>query len=182
MIKQSKNNKSSYTKLELTKALFTLLEQDYIADITILQICQQANISRAAFYRNFDTKEDIINYAITIKIKNFLKQTNMSDEKVLFDYDSFIHLWAQDINFFRLLLKNDLIVLFARQFKEFLTAHIHNLASFDDIYIDYMASTIAYGTVAMLDVWLEHDCKETTEELLVLFDKLQTSMQDKRIY
>ena len=49
-----------YVKEHITESLLRLLEQKEISDISISELCDDAGIGRASFYRNFDSKEDIL--------------------------------------------------------------------------------------------------------------------------
>ena len=44
----------------LTTALLQLLETKDLSDITVAQVVRRAGVSRMAFYRNFDTLDDIL--------------------------------------------------------------------------------------------------------------------------
>lgn len=44
----------------ITGALFTLMETKSFSEITVSDIVREAGVARASFYRNFDTKEAVI--------------------------------------------------------------------------------------------------------------------------
>lgn len=44
----------------ITDALFELMKHESIRDISVTQICQQAHVARQTFYRNYRTKEEVI--------------------------------------------------------------------------------------------------------------------------
>ena len=58
----SMNNeqKNTYVKRQITTALLELLKEKSISDISITELTQKAQIGRVSFYRNFQTKEDIL--------------------------------------------------------------------------------------------------------------------------
>lgn len=58
-----------YTREWTFEALYKLLEIKPFADIKISEIIQKAGISRATFYRNFNSKEDIV----IIKVRNMFR-------------------------------------------------------------------------------------------------------------
>lgn len=45
---------------EITEALFTLLKQKEFSEITVTDIVSEAKVARASYYRNFETKEAIV--------------------------------------------------------------------------------------------------------------------------
>ncbi|MBS7526887.1 TetR/AcrR family transcriptional regulator [Fusibacter paucivorans] len=63
MIIENKNN-GTRSKKRLTDALLRLMTNYIYSEITITQICQEAQLSRKTFYRLFRTKDDIINELI----------------------------------------------------------------------------------------------------------------------
>ena len=52
--------KNSYVKQQITTALLDLLKEKSITDISISELTQRAQIGRVSFYRNYQTKEDIL--------------------------------------------------------------------------------------------------------------------------
>ena len=56
----SNEGRNAYVIENITKALLKLLQEKPIEEISISELCKQAGIGRASFYRNFDSKEDIL--------------------------------------------------------------------------------------------------------------------------
>ena len=52
--------KNTYVNRQITFALLELLKEKPIADISIRELTQKAQIGRVSFYRNYQTKEDIL--------------------------------------------------------------------------------------------------------------------------
>ncbi len=52
--------KRSRTREKLKTALISLCEEKAYYDITILEICQRAELYRSTFYRYYDTKDDML--------------------------------------------------------------------------------------------------------------------------
>ena len=58
--------KNNIVKESLTDALFKLMSKREFNDITISELSKKAGVSRLSFYRNYNSKEDIIiNYLDT---------------------------------------------------------------------------------------------------------------------
>ncbi len=53
------------TKEKLTKALVQLLKEKQIQSIKVSELCDLAGVSRATFYNNFDTIDDVFVYYVT---------------------------------------------------------------------------------------------------------------------
>lgn len=50
------------SKKKLVNAMLVTMKQYPFREITITQLCQEANLSRKTFYRLFTTKEDVLNF------------------------------------------------------------------------------------------------------------------------
>ena len=55
-----KKNLNFVIKESLTEALFILMRKKPFEEITITEISKLAGVSRISFYRNFDSKEDVL--------------------------------------------------------------------------------------------------------------------------
>ena len=60
MIRQQRNKTAIQSRRMIADALMALLRRKPYAAITVSELCQEAAIGRKTFYRNFDTKEDVI--------------------------------------------------------------------------------------------------------------------------
>lgn len=47
-------------KSNITKALFDLMHQKSFSDITVSELIRTAGVARVSFYRNYDSKEDVL--------------------------------------------------------------------------------------------------------------------------
>ena len=54
----SNEGRNAYVIEHITDALLKLLREKPMEEISIRELCEQAGIGRASFYRNFDSKED----------------------------------------------------------------------------------------------------------------------------
>ena len=61
-----------YTREWTFEALYRLLEVKKYEDIKISEIIKKAGISRATFYRNFSTKDDIVKIKVRAFFKDFI--------------------------------------------------------------------------------------------------------------
>lgn len=59
-------------KLRITNALFELMKEKDISDITITELIKRAGVARASFYRNYSSKEDILIVLIHHAFQSFL--------------------------------------------------------------------------------------------------------------
>ena len=52
--------KNTYVKQQLTRALLELLQKKTLAEISVSELTERAGVGRVSFYRNCHTKEDIL--------------------------------------------------------------------------------------------------------------------------
>lgn len=110
----NKGNAKSYnSKQRLFEALIYLIENDDYSLITVSQIASHAEVSRVTFYRNFKTKEDVIKFKIQEIIDDYLQEHNQLSNLSLHSIAHLLFsLIVDNLHFFRLLNKNNLIYLF----------------------------------------------------------------------
>ena len=56
----SNEGRNIYVTEHITNSLLALLEEKPLENISISELCNNAGIGRASFYRNFNSKEDIL--------------------------------------------------------------------------------------------------------------------------
>ena len=56
----SNEGRNLYVVQHITAAILDLMQEQDLSDLTISQICEQAGVGRASFYRNFSSKEDVL--------------------------------------------------------------------------------------------------------------------------
>ena len=60
---------------QLTAALFKLLSEKNFDDLTVLEICEDASVHRATFYKHFVDKYDFLNACINLKLSELVFET-----------------------------------------------------------------------------------------------------------
>ena len=60
-------------KNNITNALFELLKEKSISEISITEIIEKAKVARASFYRNYSSKESVITTLIQDILNEYLK-------------------------------------------------------------------------------------------------------------
>ncbi|SDG01547.1 TetR/AcrR family transcriptional regulator [Marvinbryantia formatexigens] len=58
-------------KMCITDALFDLMQEKSISDITVTEIIRRAGVARASYYRNYDSKEDVLVTLIRDVLEHF---------------------------------------------------------------------------------------------------------------
>ena len=95
---------TTYTKERLAEALLKLIEQRPLSEISISEVAETAQVNRTSFYRNFDSKEDILHFAFTKRLEAW-KETH----EVMRAFDGDPYLQTRD--FFEFFLHERKLVL-----------------------------------------------------------------------
>ena len=83
------NSYMNDTKLTIANSLLILLKTQPLNKITVTQITKEANLTRQTFYRNFEDKEDLVNwYFEKLCLDTFFKEAFKEDDyNSLTNYD-----------------------------------------------------------------------------------------------
>lgn len=157
------------TKRRIIRALVRLMNEKHFSDITVSDIVTRAGVARASYYRNFDSKEDIIASAGAIIIDDFRQKTIGEDRSVL-EYDSILRMFRYFRAYRSTLLtlhKAGFTALYMRMFGEFIEDAAGDMP-YDDI-LRYCLPFYSGAVFTVFVTWLEEGMKETPEEMASLF-------------
>ena len=168
-IKNNLRYKTSNDKIE--NAFLFLLQKYKYDDITISQICKQAEINRSTFYCHYTDINDLI-----IKIeKKFAKETagifNFGERR---SHDAMIEMFTFVKNnkyFYKAFLNIPYTTFAETDTKIKCLEHVgksSNIKSSIDMGLFYRGSFFGAGIKEMCRIWLERDCKETPEQMASL--------------
>lgn len=171
MIKYSNAPQTIESKNMITDSLLELLKKNRYDDLTISKICEKAKISRITFYRNFDTKDDIIKYYLQKINFNFDYDENIKDinnllinfYNYLLNYKDFLLLL--DYNNLTFLLKENMLSIMEKF--DLSSFDIYKDNSIKEFAFDFISSTIC----SVLSLWTKHNFKETTNYIANLTNK-----------
>lgn len=161
-------------KLKMARALTKLMETKKFSDITITEIVQTANVARASYYRNFDSKEEIL-IKVTDDILEDYKRRSRQLNQVYFSYDNILLAFR----YFRAYRKFILSIYkagFASIYLTMIDQHVEEVAGnmpYNDInrYFLYYYSGALYNVFLK---WLETDMKESPEDMANMFYEVIT--------
>jgi len=168
-IKNNLRYKASSEKIET--AFLTLILNHKYEDITISQVCKQAEINRSTFYAHYDDINDLV-----IKIESKFAQGTAS----IFNYgerqthEAMIEMFTfvkANKHFYKAFLNIPYITLAERNTKIEVLKNIGQKLNIDKshtIGIFYRASFFGAGIKEMCRLWLERDCQETPEQMAKL--------------
>lgn len=156
-----KSTRDSLVSEYITEALLILLMKQDFSSISITDICKRAGTTRMSFYRNFESKEDIIRKWLQRQTDSFLDRSDISySNDSIQDYvvKLFTHLSAyKDI--FISLYSSGLSHLVKDEFdRVFISIHQNE-------YDDYKSYFHAGGVYNLFYLWMKRGFVESPEKL-----------------
>jgi len=174
------NPQAVESRNRITDTLLLLMKHSPYKDISITQICQEAQIVRQTYYRNFDTKDDIIKYALDKMVQQYYDDYYQADD---------VH--AQLNNFFSYMLKNREFFISASKNNLFFMideAISKNITKFIDFYQltqneepgfeRYVTSFIASTICCLLSMWVDDGFIETPAMMSKLAQKFLAGLKN----
>lgn len=173
-MKDSENPIATRSKNMLVKALFDLMEEKPLKEISISQLTTKADLSRRTFYRLFETKEDIILYHIKDLWFQNVEQLYSLPEQSYFQTSYWsLCFWYKYRDLTILLYKNSLYVVLQKFVNEI------SLEVFDHTKSDIplrknqeaLVYALSYSTGGVLNVlwkWAGEGMERTPDEIMEL--------------
>lgn len=159
-----------YVDEYITNALFNLMKHKKYDDISITEITQKAGVGRMSFYRNFNSKEEIIQKWIEDTTNAFLENSDINYKKDnTKEYFSklFTHLEKYK-EYATLIYKANLTHLLKNEFENRI------LKIYEKEYGCYKSYFLAGGIFNVYYYWLMNGCKESPD---IIANKLVDFMQ-----
>lgn len=168
-------------KKSITDALFSLMHEKSLSDISITEIIKKSGVARVSFYRNYTSKEDVL---VTL-VRDILNQFQEEAEYDLSDYLSYRHVLRN----FQYLKKYESYVMdmyrsgFGTLILEELNVFHEMIAGFMparslDKYSIYIYIGALYDTAM---VWLQNGSVETPEEVARYFCKKMKALEGEAL-
>jgi len=173
-----KNNKRYKTSSEKIETIFlTLILNNKYEDITISQICKNAEINRSTFYAHYDDINDLI---IKIEAKFANGMALIFDFGLRQTHEEFVEMFTfveKNKYFYKAFLNIPYATLAETNIKNQVLTNIKDKTKInkDDISLFYRASFFGAGIKEMCRLWLERDCKESPEQMAQLLLKEYTN-------
>lgn len=153
--------KNTYVKRQITKALISLMSKKKINDISISEICDKAQVARASFYRNYDSKEEVIQHHTDTLINDWAEAIEKDPSASIYNFfQSLFQHFQKKQSFYKILYKQNMSSMI-------LVAIRNRLRMNKDLDLNslYSKAFTAYGIFGWIDVWFSNGMKETPEEL-----------------
>lgn len=157
------------TKESVFIALMRLLNKRAFSEITITEIAKVAGVSRAAFYRNYTTKEDIIIFRLGELFQELLlKLQTLEDKNKLNRTTLCFSFFKEHSDFIETLIKAELTHIFYEQFCIYVADFFKNQTdkfSKSTLFEKYLPQYIASGLFRVLLEWIKGGTVESVDDI-----------------
>ncbi len=166
-----------YTREWCFEALYQLLRINKYTDIRISEIIKKAGISRATFYRNFSTKNDIVKIKVRVFFENFYLSLQdhtvvSGEEDELFFIQSFFEHVDEAEKLMDTVIKTKLEYLMVSGILKLINIRREQFYSL--VYVNkkteaYTMEIVASSAWVLLSRWHKGGKEETSSELSKIF-------------
>lgn len=173
------NRRTLYTKKIIKESLIELLQTNDIHQITVTNICNKADINRGTFYSYYKDAFDLlqsIEDELFDQILRYLNETPAEDytDSLLIKV---LELIAENKDLCKILLCKqrdgriiDRILYIAS--KANLEPLFDKSNEFDESHFDYLIRYSVGGILAIIQVWLENNLKESPREIVKIINNI----------
>lgn len=179
------NRRIKYTKLVLKNSLLTLLKEKQITDITVKELCEQADVNRSTFYshyaNHFDLKTQIENEMIE-DLTQYLRMDNIEENADgLKMTEKLLEYIATRQTECEALLNENKISTFQKKVEQLAHQSMMKNQLIKNNFNEYVRAFIISGSIQMIRLWLDNGLVESPKEMASLINQMVQNilMQEK---
>lgn len=172
ILKMSNIESNLFTKECICTALLSLMATETFDHITVTSIINRAGVSRGGFYRNYKSKEDVLEEIceeLFQYILDFITEHNLYDNPKKW-YEDLFRSIAENAEIFQLLIKAQVPRNIVLKFDEGLI--LQKLQRNDSPMEQYRAAAIGRALTEVVVLWFRNGMQESPEEMAVMLLKL----------
>lgn len=154
----------------IANALFNLMKRKSFQQITVTEICEEAAVGRKTFYRNFELREDVIDFWLDLRCEECRKVLlPVPTEEQLYHYCIFLKKYMDELI---ALYQNGLHPMVEKKFSVFMP-YTMPLWSEDPVEQEYRSQYIIAGIDAIIRVWVTREFQESVAEVVEIVKRAQ---------
>ncbi len=166
------------TKKKLTNTLLDLLNTKKLKDITVLELCKEANINRTTFYKYYKDIDDLVltieesllsdleKYIVDIKRNYLISFTGKIIETISTRKEIYARLLGENGD--HTFLQRILILVYNQSITEW--QKLLRKASKEDL--EKIYNFIVDGTIGIVNDWIKNDCQEEPSSVSIFINKI----------
>ena len=172
ILKMSNMESNLFTKECICTALLSLMATETFDHIKVTSIINRAGVSRGGFYRNYKSKEDVLEEIceeLFQYILDFITEHNLYDDPKKW-YEDLFRSIAENAEIFQLLIKAQVPRNIVLKFDEGLIWQ--KLQRNDSPMEQYRAAAIGRALTEVVVIWFRNGMQESPEEMAEMLLKL----------
>ena len=156
----SNEGRNAYVIEHITGALLKLLREKPIEAISVSELCELAGIGRASFYRNYDSKEDILRAYIHALFREWTAESSHLENRPLSEFlRALFANFEKHWDFYELLNRRNLICLLKDVIIGFCGPQPENSKE-----VAYARAYVSYALYGWIEVWFQRgNCGNVSE-------------------
>lgn len=167
---KQKNKTAIRSQHMIADALFSLMKRKPFQQISVTEICEEAAIGRKTFYRNFELKEDVIDFQLDRMVEEYKQElTSLPFKQYLSHHFAFVQ---KNADCFIVLYQNGLSSFTDKKFSALLPDTMP-VWSENPIEQEYRSAYIISGIEAIQRVWISRGCLESIDEVVAIAIRAQ---------
>ena len=163
-----KQETNAFVKECITTALLQLMSEKPISEISVTEIVKRAGVARVSFYRNFESKENVIELHLVTLIKEWGKDFEALGDVSKFS-DSLIRHFYKHKDFYLMLYKQNLSNMIYENLRSACEVNKSNVNL--ERYGKSMLAGMLFG---WLDEWMRQGMPESPDEIALLSNQINT--------
>lgn len=150
--------------------------------INVCDIASAAGVSRATFYRIFDTPSDVLAYMcdkLAENTVNFYKNKRFASSHEMFGTCT-LEYWCSQTDVIETIFRSGRSNILQKSFEKFSSEIISPVSGLSEKEFDFLRTTIIGVICSILVVWTRHGRKESPEELMEIYRKIGKTVKKLR--
>lgn len=153
----------------ICESFLEIMHQKSYDKITITEVCNNANLVRETFYRNFSSKDAVLKRILDIKFNELekLAQKNIKEPSIELFFINYFAYWESQKEFLNLLINNHLFSIMHNKTIELI--YIKLDATIKETETNktknYIASIYSGAINNLLFAWAKNEFEETPQEI-----------------
>ncbi len=181
MYKTCKTERSIERQKLIEECFFKILKKKYYEEITVSEICLSANVPRKAFYRYFDTKEDVLDALLdhTLQAYSNYYDANQEEKRTLKnELNAYFKFWIKEPmnDLLKALKKSNLIDKLFKHSKKMVESGFINTGRFlpdENSWNQKQIFNFAImGLISVMLDWYDGGCIQSTEEMASITSRM----------
>lgn len=169
----SNEGRNLYVVEHITSALLSLMEEKAFGTISVSEICEKAGVGRASFYRNFESKEDVIAKYLKALLDEWWK--NEASKPGFSLVESIFEHYYKYRDLCIMLYKQGLAHISLKSIKEACGPKPEQ-----PNVVAYTTAYLSYGLYGWIEEWFKRGMQETPKEMDELWKKAQSETAANR--